>query len=75
MNNIAAAMGFQSSGAFLRRTSGVGAPIPDSALRGHFMIPIASDTGTLSTTAGNHLESFTDRKTTERKTRFNLRTL
>jgi len=77
-NNITAAMGFQSSDAFLRRTwviSGDGAPIRDSALRGHFMPSIASDIGTLSTTPGNYPESFSDRKTTERRARFNLRTL
>lgn len=53
-NNIAAAMGLQNPGAFLRRTW-VASPTPirDSALRGHFMPPIASDTGTLSTTPGD----------------------
>lgn len=57
----------------LGRISVVEAPIRDSALRGHFMPPIASDTGTLSTTPGNRPESFCDRKTTERRARFNLR--
>lgn len=57
----------------LGRISVVEAPIRDSALRGHFMPPIASDTGTLSTTPGNRPESFSDRKTTERRARFNLR--
>lgn len=74
-NNIAAAMGFQSAGAFLRHTWVISAPIRSLALRGHFMPPIASNTGTLSTTLGDHPESFSDRKTTERRERFNLKTL
>ncbi|XP_036142196.1 uncharacterized protein LOC118645398 [Monomorium pharaonis] len=78
-NNIAVAMEFPE----FRRVCatlhlghlGVGAAYPGILLlRGHFMPPIAGDTGTLSTTLGDHPESFSDRKTTtERRARFNLR--
>lgn len=39
------------------------------------MPPIVNNTGTLSTTLGDRPESFSNRKTTEKRERFNLKTL